>query len=61
MSQVAKYIPEEEAFSIREEGRKQAERDFQVLNDDERKQQSQNQWSMEEKWHLIWAVEYAKC
>ena len=61
MTQVAKYIPAEEASSIREEGRKQAERDFQVLNDDERKQQSQNQWSMKEKWHLIWAVEYAKC
>ena len=62
MSQINKYLSVDEIKQIKAEGKRMADIDIAELDDaNEINDLSQRQWSLEEKWTLLWATEYAKC
>merc|ERR1711923_55228 len=55
------YLSEDEIAQIKEEGRRVAELDIADMDDNAVNDLAQRQWTMEEKWTLLWSTEYAKC
>ena len=60
VSTIGRNLSAEEIAHIKAEGRRVAELDIAENNDNEVPDLTQRQWTLEEKWTLLWATEYAK-
>ena len=60
VSTINRNVSAEEIALIKEEGRREAESDIAELSVNEVADLRSSQWTIEEKWILLWATEYAK-
>ena len=60
VSVISEYLPADDIERIKQESLRQAEIDYDNMDEVEKTQISQTQWDRSEKWVLIWATEYAK-
>ena len=61
MSQIHRYLSEEEINHIKLEGKRVAEMDIEAGVEQQIDDLPEKQWTAEEKWVLTWSIEYAKC
>ena len=60
VSQIAKYLSEEEIENIKTEAELKAKSDYESSEADRQQEYRRSTWNREEEWILIWAMEYAK-
>ena len=60
VSQIGKYILPEEINTIKDEALRSAERDYLREQENESQFRGESKWKEEERWVLIWAIEYAQ-
>lgn len=59
-SQIGKYLTKDTMDEIRQQANAKAVEDLQYLGDTEKKEIDKATWSLQERWTLVWAKEYAK-
>ena len=60
ISQMGKYLTSEEMTTIKNKALRSAEEDYRTMQEEENRRRQENKWEREERWVLIWAMEYAK-
>ena len=60
VSQLSVYIPEDEIERINQEALNAAISEYQQIGQNKQQEYERSHWKIEEKWTLLWAMEYAK-
>ena len=60
ISQIHVYLPKEEIVKIQKEALSKAANDFDLIGDEKQLEYGKSHWKREEKWVLLWAIEYAR-
>ena len=60
VSQIHEYITKERMEVIKKEALSKAAMDFSLIGGERQLQYGKSQWKREEKWILLWAIEYAR-
>ena len=60
VSQIHIYLAKEEIERIRKEAQTEAANDFMLIGEDKQLEYGRSQWKREEKWILLWAIEFAR-
>ena len=59
-SQVAKYLTPEEMAASKKKGEEKAEKDFQNMSESEKANIRKRNWTVKEKWTIIWSMTYTE-
>ena len=60
VSQMGRHITPDENTIIKNEALRDAERDYLPIQEEETRRRQESKWDRDEKWTIVWAMEYAK-